>query len=48
MLRAASVTGCLLCAGRGALVDAIAGRVKQLVEQHTGGLVLIEGEPGEK
>ncbi|GAB4822063.1 hypothetical protein N2152v2_009109 [Parachlorella kessleri] len=32
--------------GRGDVLDSIVGRVQQLVEQHAGGLVLIEGEPG--
>ena len=28
------------------MLGSIVGRVQQLVEQHAGGLVLIEGEPG--
>lgn len=34
-------------AGREELVEAIVARVQQLVEQRKGGLVLIEGDPGE-
>jgi hypothetical protein len=35
-------------AGRGAALTAIIDRVGQLVEQHTGGLILVEGEPGKQ
>lgn len=35
------------CAGREAVVDTIVARVRQLVEEQAGGVVLIEGEPGE-